>query len=83
MASTCGALVLKNIAKNRHFKIDADYNGLNAEWQLLIVDKKSPKKDKKDSGKKKKEERKKGPDRNLKPNPKIKILEKDPFFETR
>ncbi|KAK3738943.1 hypothetical protein RRG08_006510 [Elysia crispata] len=25
----------------------------------------------------------KGPDRNLKPNPKIKVLEKDPFFETK
>ncbi|CAG5125122.1 unnamed protein product, partial [Candidula unifasciata] len=29
-----------------------------------------------------KSEKKKGPDRNLKPNPKIKIFEKDPFFET-
>ncbi|XP_059138557.1 poly [ADP-ribose] polymerase tankyrase-like isoform X2 [Physella acuta] len=28
-------------------------------------------------------DKKKGPDRNLKPNPKIKILEKDPFFETK
>lgn len=28
-------------------------------------------------------EKKKGPDRNLKPNHKIKILEQDPFFETR
>ena len=42
-----------------------------------------------DSGKKSttpkkvKSEKKKGPDRNLQPNPKIKILDKDPFFETR
>ncbi|CAL1535690.1 unnamed protein product [Lymnaea stagnalis] len=28
-------------------------------------------------------DKKKGPDRNLKPNPKIKILEKDPFFDTK
>ncbi|KAL4238217.1 hypothetical protein ACF0H5_002929 [Mactra antiquata] len=33
--------------------------------------------------KKEKTEKKKGPDRALKPNPKIKILEKEPFFETR
>lgn len=41
----------------------------------------------KDKGKtpkqKEKTERKKGPDRYLKPNPKIKVLEKDPFFETK
>ena len=28
-------------------------------------------------------EKKRGPDRNLLPNPKIKILEKDPLFETK
>ncbi|XP_012945468.1 poly [ADP-ribose] polymerase tankyrase [Aplysia californica] len=35
------------------------------------------------SKQKDKKERKKGPDRNLKPNGKIRILEKDPFFETK
>jgi len=30
-----------------------------------------------------KEEKKKGPDRNLHPNPRIKVVEKDPFFETK
>ena len=45
----------------------------------FILDKKADKKEKKV----KKEEKKKGPDRNLHPNPKIKVLEKEPFFETR
>ena len=30
-----------------------------------------------------KAEKKKGPDKDLKPNPKIKVLEKEPFFETK
>lgn len=33
--------------------------------------------------KKEKSDKTKGPDKNLKPNPKIKILEKEPFFETK
>ena len=33
--------------------------------------------------KEKKKGKGKGPDRNLKPNPKIKVQEKDPFFELR
>ncbi|BFZ11859.1 hypothetical protein BsWGS_14898 [Bradybaena similaris] len=46
-------------------------------------DKSSKKKENIKAGKQKgKGDKKKGPDRNLKPNPKIKILEKDPFFET-
>ncbi|ESO95201.1 hypothetical protein LOTGIDRAFT_176683, partial [Lottia gigantea] len=48
---------------------------------------KEKKKNQKAKGKakkpKEKTERKKGPDRKLKPNPKIKVLEKDPFFETK
>lgn len=47
-------------------------------------DKSSKKKENVKAGKQKgKSDKKKGPDRNLKPNPKIKILEKDPFFETK
>ncbi|XP_045173685.2 poly [ADP-ribose] polymerase tankyrase-like [Mercenaria mercenaria] len=43
-----------------------------------------PEKGKKNSPQKKeKTEKKKGPDRNLHPNPKIKVLDKEPFFETR
>ncbi|KAI8784708.1 poly [ADP-ribose] polymerase tankyrase [Biomphalaria glabrata] len=42
------------------------------------------KKEKPEKSKQKgKSEKKKGPDRNLKPNLKIKILEKDPFFDTK
>ncbi|XP_076464084.1 poly [ADP-ribose] polymerase tankyrase-like isoform X2 [Babylonia areolata] len=45
--------------------------------------KKEKEKDKKRKQKEKGEKKGKGPDRNLKPNPKIKVLEKDPFFEVR
>jgi len=41
------------------------------------------KKVKKEKKKLEKGEKKRGPDRKLKPNPKIKILEKDPLFDTK
>ncbi|XP_067682285.1 poly [ADP-ribose] polymerase tankyrase-like [Haliotis asinina] len=45
--------------------------------------KKGKGKEKRKKETKKKEAKKKGPDRNLKPNPKIKVLEKNLFFETK
>ncbi|XP_052057851.1 poly [ADP-ribose] polymerase tankyrase-like isoform X2 [Mytilus californianus] len=42
--------------------------------------KKTPKKDGKKEGK---SDKKRGPDKNLKPNLKIKVIEKDPLFETK
>lgn len=48
---------------------------------LICILEKEKKLKVREKGKKPKGERGKGPDGNLKPNPKIKILEKDPFFD--
>ncbi|XP_025104527.1 LOW QUALITY PROTEIN: tankyrase-like protein [Pomacea canaliculata] len=56
--------------------------GPRTKASSLAKDKEKEKKLKvREKGKKPKGERGKGPDGNLKPNPKIKILEKDPFFD--
>ncbi|XP_078315747.1 poly [ADP-ribose] polymerase tankyrase-like isoform X2 [Crassostrea virginica] len=56
-------------------------NGKKEQPSLGRSKKKEPKEIKKE--KKTSPEKKRGPDRNLLPNPKIKILEKDPLFETK
>lgn len=52
----------------------------SAEKKEKKDSKKTPKKEVKKEGK---GEKKKGPDKNLKPNLKIKVIEKDPLFETK
>lgn len=50
------------------------------EFETIADSKKTPKKDGKKEGK---SDKKRGPDKNLKPNLKIKVIEKDPLFETK